>query len=79
MKTLVEATHPGKKDNGVGGCFTRWANDGLCSGVATAAWLNSLGEDDEIFASLSKTTNGQVRHNWLRSSDHIREVQKGGR
>lgn len=72
-KTLVEAKHPGRGINSLGGCYTRWSNDGLCSGVKTAEWLNSLGEDEARYAG--NTTNGDVRNNWLRGSDHIQVVR----
>lgn len=71
-KTLVMAKHGNERlQNGAEGCHTRWANDGLCSGVIMARWLNELGDDDEKFMSLKNTTNGEVRRNWLRSNDHI--------
>ena len=74
-KTLVEPVHSGTHMNGFGGCFTRWAHKGQCCGVGQAAWLNSLGDDAEQFGSLTKITNGQVRRNWLRGSEHIRAVR----
>jgi hypothetical protein len=72
--TMVEAVHDGQGVNGSGGCQTRWANKGFCSGVTTADWLNSLGPDGDTYLVVDgKTvTNGDVRENWLRGSDHIR-------
>jgi hypothetical protein len=73
-KTLVAPAHSGTHINGFGGCFTRWAHKGECSGIEIANWLNSLGEDSEPYGRLKTVTNGQVRQNWLRGSEHIREV-----
>jgi hypothetical protein len=71
-KTLVRAAHKaGPLPNGDDGCYSRWAKDGMCPGVQTAEWLNSLGEDDEKFGSTTKT-NGKVRENWLKHDPHIR-------
>lgn len=72
MKTLVKEKHSGRHTNGFGGCHTRWSNDGLCSGVRTAAWLNGLGEDSEPYTKTA--TCGDVRNNWLRSDDHIKRA-----
>jgi hypothetical protein len=69
-KTIVLAKHGYEQHtNGTGGCHTRWAHDGYCSGVTTARWLNSLGDDDEPFSRIA--TNGEVRQNWLQHNDHI--------
>lgn len=73
VKTLVRARHKaGPLENGGDGCHARWGHGGMCPGVATAAWLNSLGNDNEIFTA--RYTNGQVRENWLRDSGHIERV-----
>lgn len=64
MKTLVAARHePGPARNGHGNCFARTGTGGVCPGVETAKWLNSLGDDDDVY--FGTTTVGQVRDNWL--------------
>lgn len=74
--TLVMAAHGTEaKQNGFGGCHSRWANEGLCSGVQTAAWLNGLGDDEAPFGVLKNVTNGEVRRNWLAGSGHIVAVE----
>jgi len=77
MITKVEPAHdPGPHINGHGGCFARACNGGMCPGVATAEWLNGLGDDDEpygsgtIMRSGKVVTNGDVRRNWARSGGH---------
>ena len=71
-KTLVIPAHiVGPKLNGFDGCFARAGNDGICPGLETANWLNALGEDEELFGGLKRTTNGMIRDNWLRGIDHI--------
>lgn len=72
-KTLLKAKHEGQHINGIGGCHTRWAENGYCVGVRWANWLNSLGADNEQFYSLKGVTNGDVRKNWLRHTDHLTE------
>lgn len=80
MKTLVKAKHPGQKINGADRCHSRWGNDGWCDGVDKAKWLNSLGEDNEVYLKLGEQviTNGQVRQNWLGYTyDHL-VIDDGG-
>jgi len=74
MKTLVVASHPGgPHENGFGGCFTRWLN-GFCAGTRQSEWLNSLGEDDELYGggiikvNGHRLTNGDVRINWMHAA-----------
>ena len=76
MKTIVSAKHtPGPYDNGVDGCQARAGNQGMCPGVAQAAWLNSLGNDDVWYlkptTNVPGTTNLQVRLNWINHFDHL--------
>lgn len=80
MKTLVIPKHdPSPHHNGFDGCYARTGNKGVCPGVEHAAWLNNLGEDDEVYMTLhgNVVTNGQVRDNWLKwaSNDHIVPAQ----
>ena len=73
-KTLVVPKHePGPAINGHDGCHARVATDGICPGVSTADWLNSLGDDDEVYITVQdrRVTNGMVRDNWLRDNSHI--------
>jgi len=75
MKTLVRARHqPGPLPDGDGGCFGRSALNGMCPGVHTAQWLNSLGEDEEPFGS-TEFTNGQVRENYITHYLHIEGIK----
>jgi hypothetical protein len=84
-KTLVAPKHfPGPAINGHDGCHARLPVDGgCCPGVETANWLNGLGADDEpyykgegaIKTSALRTTNGDVRNNWIRGSNHIVPVE----
>lgn len=75
MKTLVKSIHGDeRKVNGSGGCFARWQDKGLCPGVRSAEWLNSLPDDEELMPGLRTITCGQVRHNWLKYSKHITRV-----
>ena len=70
MKTLVVHQHAaGPHVNGRDGCFARSGNFGICPGVKTAAWLNSLDEDDAIY--VGHVTCGQVRANYLRANAHV--------
>src|SRR5262245_43610528 len=70
-KTLVIPKHdPGPAVNGHDECYARAGNNGECPGVQTAAWLNSIGEDDQQFGSTDYTC-GQVRDNWIKSNNHI--------
>lgn len=76
MKTLVIAKHEhGPAQNGHDGCYARCGADGMCPGIKTAEWLNSLGEDHEQYIKWPsgdlRATNIDVRMNWLRRSDHI--------
>jgi hypothetical protein len=71
MKTLVVAKHEhGPATNGHDGCHARFNNDGICPGVAVAAWLNSLGDDEAPYKRTGRTC-GEVRDNWLSGSNHI--------
>lgn len=76
-KTVVQAAHDGQHINGHGGCHTRWSHDGFCCGVGYADWLNSLGDDSEVFITIhgKAVTNGDVRANWLQYSGHLRRVE----
>lgn len=82
-KTIVVAAHSlGPFQNGVDGCHGRWAEGGLCPGGKIAAWLNALGEDDELYikgnpavAGARDITNGEVRTNWLNGNSHIRALE----
>ena len=72
MKTLVMAEHGTEcENNGEGGCYVRWATGGFCSGVRNAKWLNSLGEDDELYGKSTTRTNLDVRLNHLKGNYHI--------
>ena len=77
MKTLLKSEHEGVKTNGADGCCTRWAHAGRCGGESTAAWLNALGEDSEVYTTIGLlddrriVTNGDVRRNWLRGHAHL--------
>lgn len=69
----------------MGGCHTRWSSEqGLCSGVKTAEWLNSLGDDDAVYGKFGLASNkqtvtiGEVRRNWLRGDSHIMLVDERG-
>lgn len=78
MKTIVVAQHsPGPHQNGVGDCYARASNGGMCPGVERAKWLNGLGEDDEPYFTVhgKVVTNGDVRDNWLKSNHHIVPLQ----
>jgi hypothetical protein len=80
MKTLVAPAHvPGPAQNGHNNCFARIASQGICPGVQTAKFLNSLGEDDEIFTTTfttnSPVTNGKLRDTYLRENYHVVAVQ----
>ena len=79
MKTLVQAIHTGTHVNGTDNCFTRWANNGRCNGERVAEWLNSLGDDSEIYCDITNppTTVGKVRQNWLawECNNHIAAVR----
>lgn len=71
-KTLVKPEHdPGPATNGDGGCHARWGHDGMCPGVRNAAWLNELGEDEEIFHFYGGITNFDVRKRHVESGMHV--------
>lgn len=74
MKTLVIPRHAeGPAENGFDSCYARTGYGGKCPGVQHAEWLNSLGEDDELYGThpvKDGVTNGEVRQNWLKNS-HI--------
>jgi len=75
MKTLVMPKHkPGPMENGGDGCHARFGNKGMCPGIETAEWLNGLGDDDALYGHSTRITNGDVRRNWLKNSDHIKRV-----
>jgi hypothetical protein len=77
VKTLITAKHdPGPHINGYDRCHAR-IGDGMCPGIETAHWLNSLGNDDDLYITIGgqPITNGQVRDNWLKSHDHIVAVE----
>jgi hypothetical protein len=76
MKTLVAAAHAaGPNQNGHDGCHARCSNGGMCPGVATAQWLNGLGDDSDWYlqpgASYAGVTVGTVRGNYIRAHNHI--------
>jgi hypothetical protein len=81
ITSLVKAAHAGMGRNGDGGCHTRWSMpNGECSGVNTAAWLNSLGPDNANYGSGRGVrhphtgqilTNLDVRENWVRGNSHV--------
>ena len=72
MKTLVAPKHaPGPYVNGYDNCHARHL-DGMCPGVRTAQWLNSLGSDNEkYYGPSSKRTNGDVRTTYLQENWHV--------
>lgn len=72
-KTLVKLKHrPGPFINGTDGCYARAFNKGICPGISTVKWLNSLGPDDEVYRS-GRLTNGELRKSWLKFNTHIEE------
>ncbi len=76
IKSRVQPEHGNdQKSNGTAGCFTRWSDNGRCSGVRAAEWLNSMGDDDAPYfsnGSRPEITNRTVRENWVRApNSHV--------
>jgi len=76
VTTLATCAHePGPLKNGEGGCCGRWVNDGMCPGVATAAWLNGLGSDSAPYiGEHTLRTNFNVRMNYIANDAHVKAL-----